>query len=490
MKHSDEWKSGSVRVRFMMFCSYVWKWLRFTMKRKTIASCKPVVVRDALEHSEARLFQRLSKILHHFNNVEEGDDVQEEGDGIFRIIFRFCRRLSRCFKPDPSDKKSTPRPPNMHTELEPPPQFMSSFSPKYRFISDTFPDESIRILLTLIIFDRDDDMGDSRMATSYLQCLRQELLPMKMAMQSIFSIVSEIAQKEQQVQNRQMWMVRFLKQKLLGLEGSCLSRFSTYSDREMGEFFADKGFEEFSKTEMMLIPVQQLVSAATQWQSGVAFKPLRQSRRAMSDSPSGEGAPKPRLTSSSIRYRISSATALGVFRQPQPTSLRPRPQLLRAKTISLSDSSEISAFKKSIPIESDAMKARHVDIDQKNQELEALLKLQQDEIAALKAQAEESWKAFTAEVALLKLRAEEASKAKDQEISALQGTVARLMKKCISLAQVARAPTSASDPVYNFSGQTAFQQAQNRNRVQFDELQDIQAAEGRSSSDSESAADV
>jgi hypothetical protein len=377
----------------------------------------------------------------------------------------------------------------MHTELEPPPQFMSSFSPKFRFISDSFSDESIRILLTLLIFDRDDDMGNSRMAKSYLQCLRQELLPMKMAMQSIFLIVAEIAEQEQQVQNRQMWMVRFLKQKLLGLEGSCLSRFSTYSDREMGEFFADKGFEEFSKTEMMLIPVQQLVSAATQWQSGLAFKPLRQSRRAMSDSPSGEGAPKPRLTSSSIRYRISSATALGVFRQPQPTSLRTRPQLLRAKSVLVSGSAEGSASEQFMTSEPGSIQQQHLGIDQNSKELMALVQSLREEISALKAQAEYSANALKTEIAL-KERVEEALKAKDQEISALQGTVARLLKKCISLAQVARAPASAADTVPNPSGQTASQDSQNRNRVQFEEPRDIQAAEGRSSSDSESAADV
>jgi hypothetical protein len=112
----------------------------------------------------------------------------------------------------------------MLTELDPQAAFMEKFSEKIDFDSDALPDESARVLLTNLIFDREDDMGDSQAAKAYLQVMRSEFFPMKSAVQSVFSVVQDITQAEEQAQQDQSWIVRSLKSTLLGHEGACLPK--------------------------------------------------------------------------------------------------------------------------------------------------------------------------------------------------------------------------------------------------------------------------
>ncbi len=382
----------------------------------------------------------------------------------------------------------------MLTELEPPLEFMSHFSPKFKFVSETFPDESIRILITLLIFDRDDDMGDSRMAKAYLQHIRHELGPMKAVFRSIFSIVSDIARDEKQAQKEQKWIVRFLKNHLLGFEGACLSRFSTYSDLEIGEFFADKGFEGFSKPEMTLIPVIKLVSAVSEWQRAAIYGHLHRHLKQdlISDSAAGDNLTTSHSTSTPLRYRSSSATAMQIF-QPSLMLQRARPQMLRAKTMSVPNHTEQFALNRPSASESDSIPSHKLNIEQQNKKLMAVVQSQKEEISILKAQNEDNLVQFQKEISILNAHCEEISRANDQEFSALQATVGRLMKKCMSLAQAARVPAVVFDPPPNVPRPVPFVDARNRGRIYFQEPQEQQAAGlpgTPSSTDSDSAADA
>jgi hypothetical protein len=453
-----------------------------------------MTVREALDHSEARLFQRLSKILHHLNNPKSKIDADRSSNDVFERLVRFCKRLICCKHADNSSKKTDSRPSTMLTELEPPLEFMSHFRPKFKFISETFPDESIRILITLLVFDRDDDMGDSRMAKAYLQLIRHELGPMKAVIRSIFSIVSDIARDEKQAQKEQKWVVRFLKNHLLGFDGACLSRFSTYSDLEIGEFFADKGFEGFSKPEMTLLPVNKLVSAASEWQRAALHEPLHRHRKQdlISDSAAGDNLTTSHSTSTPLRYRSSSATAMQIF-QPSLMLQRARPQMLRAKTMSVPNDTEQCALNRPSTSEPDSILSQKLNTEQQNKKLMAVVQSQKEEISILKAQNEDNLVKFQKEISTLNAHSEEISRAKDQEISALQATVARLMKRCMSLAQAARVPAVVSDPPPNIPGPALFADARNRSRIHFQEPQELHSAGlpgTPSSSDSDSAADV
>jgi hypothetical protein len=239
-----------------------------------------MIVREALDHPEARLFQRLSKIMHHHNNAKSlKQQTLDGGDGLLRKLVRFCKRFA-CWKQKQIPvKNSNASSTTMLTKLEPPSDFMERFSEKFVFISDALPNESSCILLTILIFDQDDDMGDSRAAKTYSQLMRREFEPMKAAVRSIFSVVRDVMKAEQQAQIGQQWIVRTLKKQLLGREGKCcffLLHFLSYSNRDLGEFFFDKGFVDFSRHEMY-IPVTQLVQAQIQIVSKSG--PIHRSRR-------------------------------------------------------------------------------------------------------------------------------------------------------------------------------------------------------------------
>ena len=127
-KHSAVWKKSSTWGRAKMYCVHIWQSLRFSIKRRNIAECQPMIVREALDHPEARLFQRLSKIMHHHNNAKSlKQQTLDGGDGLLRKLARFCKRFA-CWKQNqitiinPNASSTT-----MLTELEPPSDFMERF---------------------------------------------------------------------------------------------------------------------------------------------------------------------------------------------------------------------------------------------------------------------------------------------------------------------------------------------------------------------------
>jgi hypothetical protein len=422
LKHSEAWKAGSMWVRFKMYCAHIWQWLRFAIKRRNIAECQPMIVREALEHPEARLLQRLSKVLHyHKNSKIHKNGTGERGDGWFSKLTRLCKRFI-CWKQiQHPDQKTNSSRAAMLTELEPPADFMEKFSEKIEFVSDALPDESICVLLTLLIFDREDDMGDSRAAKTYLQLMRREFEPMKSAVQCVFSVVSEIKEAEQQAQRGQSWIVRSLKSTLLGREGECILRFLQLSNRELGELFADKGFEDFSKQEMLVIPVSQLVSA----QSQIRMKsgPVHRNRR--TDMIADSLSPADTLTathSNSTRILLRS-NSVPDFQAP-PTSQRSRPQIYAAKELrSAMDTGQYIGVKSTAKAPSDFGSN---PIETLKLKLETMKMVHEKQISDLN---EEKTRAIMAQ---------------DKEIAALQATTVFLMKKCRSLAQLAAA--SAASP--------------------------------------------
>jgi hypothetical protein len=153
----------------------------------------------------------------------------------------------------------------------------------------------------------------------------------------------------------------------------------TLSNRESGELFADKGFEDFSMQEMLVIPVSELVSAQSQMLSNAVPEiqaiPTSQCSR-------------PQLYAA---HKIRSAMDAGQSIGATPAAKRP----------SASDSDSIESLK--------------LKLEAMSKEMSILKQLQQKEIAVLK----------------------EANARKDKEISALQATTAFLMRKSHSFAKIA-----------------------------------------------------
>jgi hypothetical protein len=277
VKHSQAWKKGSLWVRFKMFCSTMWQWIRFGVKNRNLAECQPMVVHEALQYPEARLFQRLSKIMHHHTYTkpqqsprspdnEEKLPVEAEGKwSSLRMKVRgFCRRAVAFWKNLNNEAKSASEIPPVLTELDPPVDFMTMFSGKYRFMCGFLSPEALGVLLTILVFDQQYDMGDSSEAQAYLQQLKHEIEPLKKSLRSIYSVVHDVIEEEERVQQKESWIVRQLKTILLGEEGACLYRFVTFSSQDVGHLFEGNDFEDFSKDEMRVIPVPQLVAAQIQ----------------------------------------------------------------------------------------------------------------------------------------------------------------------------------------------------------------------------------
>jgi hypothetical protein len=402
LQHSDVWKSGSVWVRFKLYVAYMWQWLRFVfLKKKNIIDCEPMIVREALDHPESRLFQRLIKIRHLHKNSKS----QSHQHGLFKRMMLFCKRAIFCQQAESFDVEPKSAFKTALAELDPPPEFMSNFSKRYKYLSDALSDNSIRMLMTIILFDQEGDMGDSMPAKAYVQEMLREFEPAKAALRSIFSVVSSIAEIERQAQKDQSWIVQTAKKVFLGFKGSCLMRFSTLSDREMGELLAGKGFSEFSKWEMLVVPVKQLVSLF----HSKAANPLRKTNiQAESSLAADNLAASQSIQCNSTRmlHRSASSPASEVS-QPPPTSHNRRPLLYAAKQ----GRSAADAWQSTVRLTGTSQPDSIVSLQLK---LDALKK----DMAALEAQADNNEKNF-----------QRALRAKDQEISALQSTAAFLMKK-------------------------------------------------------------
>ena len=335
----------------------------------------------------------------------------------------------------------------MLTELEPPSDFMERFSEKFVFMSDALPNESFRILLTVLIFDQDGDLGDSRAAKAYLQLMRREFEPMKAAVRSIFSVVRDVTKAEQQAQIGQHWIVQSLKKQLLGREGRCLLHFLSFSNHEMAEFFVDKGFVDFSKHEMHVIPVAQLVEA----QSQIVSKPGPIQRSCRTDLIADSRLVLDTLNAAQsnptlLLHKRNSVPSIQIPQEP-PASQRNRPHMYAAKMMRAA-------------VDASSHSASGAD---SNETL--MLK-----IAAL---TEEVAKSTDKENLLLKV-----IEAKDKEISVLQATTTFLMKRCNSLtkfAQSAAVPAEAgSQDSPDIQTKEEVQQSQNRSRIIFQGLKELQ----------------
>jgi hypothetical protein len=452
LQHSDVWKSGSVWVRFKLYVAYMWQWLRFVfLKKKNIIDCEPMIVREALDHPESRLFQRLIKIQHHHKNSKS----QSYELGLFKRMILFCKRAILCQQAESFDVQPKSAFKTALAELDPPPEFMSNFSKRYKYLSDALSDRSIRMLLTIILFDQEGDMGDSMPAKAYVQQILRELKPAKSALRSIFSVVSSIAEIERRSQKDQRWIVQTVKKVFLGFKGSCLMRFSTLSDRDMGELLADKGFDEFSKWEMLVVPVKQLVSWSSAFRSKAAIaasNPLKKNNiQAESSLAADDSAASQSIQCNSTRSLHQSAlSSPSEVSQPPPMSHNRRPLLHAAKQGCSAPDDWQSTVRLTGTSEPDSIVSLQLKLD-------ALRKKK----AALEAQTDNNEKNF-----------QRALRAKDQEISALQSTAAFLMKKNRYLAQKAQC---ASNIPSNMPGQEALQtQGGNRSiRTHFQELSEM-----------------
>jgi hypothetical protein len=122
-----------------------------------------------------------------------------------------------------------------------------------------------------------------------------------------------------------------MKKQLLGREGKCLLHFLSYSNRDLGEFFFDKGFVDFSRNEMYVIPVTQLVQA----QSQIVSKPGPIHRSRKTDFIADSGSALDTLStdqsnSTQLLHRSNSVPDIQIPLEPT-ASQRNRPNMYAAK---------------------------------------------------------------------------------------------------------------------------------------------------------------
>jgi hypothetical protein len=274
VKHSDAWKTGSLWAKFKLFFSTLWKWIRFGVQNSNLSDCQPALVHDALQYPEAKLFQRLSKIIHLHNHtnvqsvsqslsdVEHLDDCADERKN--SLLQRVLGRAAAFVKSRHSSTISVADSQLRRSEFDPPAEFMEIFSVKYAFLCNLLSHEGLATLATLLVFDQPKDFGHSSEAQAYLSQVKNEFEAVKKSMRAIYSVSREIIEEEEQVQRTQRWIVRQLKHYLLGEEGACLFRFNMFSAQDLGELFVEHDFEDFAKDDMLVIPVPQLVAAQLQ----------------------------------------------------------------------------------------------------------------------------------------------------------------------------------------------------------------------------------
>jgi hypothetical protein len=113
-----------------------------------------------------------------------------------------------------------------------------------------------------------------------------------------------------------------LKKGLLGDEGACLFRFNMFSSNDLGELFDEHGFDDFSKDDMLVIPVQQLVAAQLQ---------INKHKKALKSFLQKYGRKAP--ISGGSKVIVSSSKMQAVLHQSVAISQRARPQLHISKTL-------------------------------------------------------------------------------------------------------------------------------------------------------------
>jgi hypothetical protein len=197
----------------------------------------------------------------------------------------------------------------------------------------------------------------------------------------------------------------------------------TLSNRETVELFTDKGFEDFSMQEILVIPVSDLVSA--QSQISIKYGPVCWNRR--TDLIVDSVSPADTLTAT----HLNSVPEI----QAIPTSQCIRPQLYAAhKMRSAMDAGQsigaTSAAKLPSASDSDSIECLKLQLEAMSEEMSILKQLQAKEIAVLQE---------------ANARALGDIHAKDNQISNLQATTAFLMRKSHSLAKIAESLLSQAE---------------------------------------------
>jgi len=221
VKHSEVWKTGSLWMRFKLFFSTLGQWIRFGVKNRNLAECQPMVVHEALQYPEARLFQRLSKIMHYYRRQNEQQDSQSSeqvrshkiavdelrSKSLQNMLMR-CWYFVSLWRNRASDSCHVSHHPS-HAKLsalDPPSEFMVTFSAKHDFLCNLFPPESLGILATMSVFDSPKDIGDSSEAQAYMQQMKSEFEALQKSLRAVYAVAHEVMEEEARVQQTERWL--------------------------------------------------------------------------------------------------------------------------------------------------------------------------------------------------------------------------------------------------------------------------------------------
>ncbi len=262
-------------------------WLKlasFGIKNRSILDCDSEEVKKAMQRPETKLMQCFSKIENSLSqrltNTREAGSGQTSGNQSF--VLKLLRKL-QFWK-----KKSTMQPHPLclgslfSSELDPPEDFIRIFAEKHAFISRSFSSTSISIWLTILLFQEKSDLCSSQQSILYMSRILEQLGSLQQAVRSTFMVVHDISHRDSidlesnNTESSESNALRFLKSTYLGSEGVCLVRFAKMTSMDLADVMADKGLEAFSRYDMSVIPISQLIEAQRQVSiQSVATKVLR-----------------------------------------------------------------------------------------------------------------------------------------------------------------------------------------------------------------------
>jgi hypothetical protein len=231
--------------------------------------CDSASIARALQSPEAQLMQCFSKIeqklsqktMHEKSFGNTGGNCANSS-----FIMRLLQKLMFW-----KQVLETPQSHRLDTlssgEYDPPHEFIYDFRQKHSFVCQSFSSTSISIWLTILLFQEEADRSQSQDQSLYMSRMVKQLGPLKQAVLSTFMVVQDVSHRDATGSNDHVSrsnLAHFLNKMYLNTQGVCLLRFANMSFLDHSEIFADKGFEDFSRHSMFVVPIRNLMAAQRQ----------------------------------------------------------------------------------------------------------------------------------------------------------------------------------------------------------------------------------
>jgi tetratricopeptide (TPR) repeat protein len=261
-------------------------WIKF--KHMFLVDCRPAVVLEASQRPESIMLRCLNKIEQKLSGKRvvlkksENLSLWNRCNAPFIAIFKKLRFLLRRKKVVPV-RAALPDSNDRLGETDPPKEFLDWLLLSHEFLNSSFSNETICILLTLLIFDNDSELK-SREAKNYLARMRNYFVSYKQSIKKIFALVREledidvgkgpsslIAELNSRKDSRSRFWTR-ISSALLGGHMICLDRFSRLTNQDISKLLLDKEFDDADGNDT--VSLNSLITAGTEQEMQTIPAPL------------------------------------------------------------------------------------------------------------------------------------------------------------------------------------------------------------------------